>query len=390
MGKYINGIIEVFKKSFNLKLWLYYLLIIIAIMVIFSLVLLVVAIPAILITLPYLTNPAKLMTDWLLLVVVYGITFVVFTIITGLIDAYSSGVLLKIAKRPLENKEINLRDSFNVPIGRVATLFLISLLIGVISFVLMIVLLLPSIIEIINILPLLETSNMAILGKMISLVTVIVLNVVLVALLFTVVSIALAPVLMLLAPVAIFENYGIINSIKRAFKLVKGNYLGSMGYIILLIVITIGASLVIAAAEQIVVFVIGMLGNVFVNQAAVLAVMIILMIGIIIVLETIFSVWLTAFIYLAIMKLYLINNKGKETVSESKVEKALDEGQAWITAHKKVPAKTKSKTVKKAVKKPAAKKVSKKTINEAIKEGKNWAKKHPRKTTAKTGKSRKK
>lgn len=227
MGKYIGGISDALRKSINLKLWLYFLVItVIAVIAAYIAQTAIVDIPLGFFLAPYQGNYAKILADLATVFAISAFFSIINFIASELISAYFDSIALKVAKDAMQAKEVSIESAFKTPKDRIFTLFLAYLAIGFVSAAIFIILLLPSLGNLYQLVQNLMSSDpyalLGFIGNLIIALAVLML-----------LLIILSPALWLVAPVAILEKENVIGTFRKAFKVGFGTYFQNLAYILM-------------------------------------------------------------------------------------------------------------------------------------------------------------
>ncbi|MBI2529853.1 MAG: hypothetical protein HYW05_01805 [Candidatus Diapherotrites archaeon] len=310
MGWAIESAIEVFKKSLDYKkLWFSYFLLLIISLIIGGIILIaVVGVPAAMLFSKYLvlysqyasaTGSSELAAMGIIFALLQAlpqiltalvIVAVAYFVINALWDAFLSGLQLNIALDYLKKAKFSIGSASAKTKPRFLTLFALSIIFGILIFLLALVLFLPLLFSALGIMNQISTgaASGALASPGADLWVNILLQTVFAIFAFVVVMLLAAPFLAMIAPVALFEKRGIGASIGRMIALGKKDYLSTLGYLIL-----------VGLLMAVVSWVIGFL------QAA-LALIPFAGIVFYIVISAVLGTWSMAFISLALAKLYQV------------------------------------------------------------------------------------
>ncbi len=249
MPGFVDTLIESFKQTLNLKLWLYFFAIQLLEGIMIGVIFLFLALIGFLALLGPVTsvgigNIELLFSDPGILASVICIAcvlFLVFLVVASFIGSLFTGMMFHLFNDFLRTKRLDLASAFEKARPRFFTYFKVSLLVGVIISIVLAIAFAPLLLSI----PFAEAGAQN-LGPLIAGAGffVLLLLVIVIALFL------LSPMLNLLAPVAFFERRGVIESIKRALELMKANYLGNLAYVILYSIIIMAISFVISTIVQ--------------------------------------------------------------------------------------------------------------------------------------------
>ncbi len=246
---FVDTLIASFKQTLNLQLWLYFFAIQLLEGIMTGVVFLLLALIGFLallgpiISIGGFENIELLFSNPGILTGIVGVAcvlFLVLVVVASFIVSLFTGIRFHLFNDFLRTKRLDLASAFEKARPRFFTYFKVSLLVGVIISIVLAIAFVP-------LLPILfagtTASNIGLLIAGAGLFIVLLLIVVIALFL-------LSPMLSLLAPVAFFERRGVIESIKRAFELMKANYLGNLAYVILCSIIVMAISFVISMIVQ--------------------------------------------------------------------------------------------------------------------------------------------
>ncbi|MFH1545404.1 MAG: hypothetical protein ABIE23_04960 [archaeon] len=344
MGYFLDSTIELLKKSVNLTLWGYYLLIglIIAVLAIISLI--VIAIPAI-ITIIYL--PFDLTA-----IIIYAVLGVIAVLVLVFLGALGGGIYINFAREYLEKGSTDLGLAWNRTIPRAFTAFKVQLILSIVVLTAMILWMIPLILSFMSFI---EQNQNAIIfsaanelfGDFFStssftqiflpfLITSL-LWVLLGFLIYFLISLALRPMLVLLETIPYFEKIGAIDCFKRAYFLGRKNYSNNYFFIIWWVLLTFAVSIpyiiiisVLSAFET--------LGT----QTTVLIGFFIIAIILRVIIQVIYGLWSTAFSSFVSVTIYKFDAvtptpspQKRKTSSPAKPKTSSSPENPWATMKKK-------------------------------------------------------
>ena len=317
MVSIVDSLVDVFKKSFDLKLWLYFLIIIIIAVIVgwlvqlltFGIVESIVFAPIqASMMFPTATASAEIFSYLLqnigLIVTLYIAAFAVYFVLMILVDSFFTGLELNLAKDFLGNAGLSLDRVLEKTKPRVITLFKANLLVSILLFALFFVLMLPVLVQLFSVISAASEAGLLALatdsaaeqqlaGGIIGLT----INFFLMVVLYSLIVLLLLPFLWLVVTVVLFEKLGAIASIKRAWALAKASYLRNLAYVLLFYVIVILLSLAVLLVMFALFFVLFLGGLV----GMLLGILVLLVLGLGLLL------WLVAFSALAQVNFYILN-----------------------------------------------------------------------------------
>lgn len=250
MPGFVDTLIASFKQTLNLQLWLYFFAIQLLEGIITGVVFLLLALIGFLallgpiISIGGFENIELLFSDPGILTSIVSVAcvlFLVFVVVTSFIVSLFTGIRFHLFNEFLRTKRLDLSSAFEKARPRFFTYFKVSLLVGVIISIALAIAFVPLLLSI----PFAGTTAPNIGPLIAGAGLFIVLLLIIVIALFL-----LSPMLNLLAPVAFFERRNVVDSIKRAFELMKANYLGNLAYVILYSIIVMAISFVISMIVQ--------------------------------------------------------------------------------------------------------------------------------------------
>jgi len=253
MPGFVDEIIESFKQTLNLPLWLYFFVVQlvegIAIGAVFLFLFFIgfLALLGPIASLGGLENIEAIFSSPELLFPIIGIAcflLFVFLFASIFIGAFFTGMRFHLFNDFLKTKNLNLSNVFQKVKLRYFAFFKISLLAAAIISFAVVIALLPMVLSIAfggaNVF---SGPGLGLFVAGIGL-SAILLLVIMVALFF------LSPMLNLLAPAAFFDNRGVVDSIKRSFELMKADYFGNLAFVILYALIVAVISFVLNLVVQ--------------------------------------------------------------------------------------------------------------------------------------------
>lgn len=222
-------VVESLKKSFDLRLWLCYLLISFLNLVVFFLAIVVLLIPAAAIYYIFSFDTVSIAL-WAILAVIGIIIFLY-------IGAVFWAIILFIAKDFSEKGKISLNESWNNALGRAPSLFFATAILFVFFSLLFAILMLPSLVPLADAVS--KISPGAILNPQSFAVPLMQPFVALVAMLafFFLIIIIVSPFTALIAPTVVFENVSALTGIKKAIVTAKQYYFRNLFSIILYFIV---------------------------------------------------------------------------------------------------------------------------------------------------------
>ncbi len=251
MPGFVDTVIESFKQTLDLRLWLYFFLTQVVEAVVSAaaiLVFVLLAFAAIFGSAAFanIQNIAQLFSSPSFILNALGAILLLAAILFLMllyISSFFTGLRFNLFNRFLQKKELDLGAAFEETKPRTLTYFKINLLISGIVLLLAALLLLPVL------LPMLAGQLLS--GSAAAGALAYFLLVFLLALVFAVAVFFLSPVLLLLAPVAFFSRLGVIASIERSIELVRANYWGNLAFVLIYLVIAMGVSWAVSLVGQI-------------------------------------------------------------------------------------------------------------------------------------------
>ena len=317
MGRYVDGVIAALKRTFDVKVWGYFFLIMLVEFLIGLIASVIIVLPFILYFLglgifesplaivQIFTNPATLMN----LLVFGGITLVVLVIAWVIVGTFFDAVRYAFSKNILEKNQFDLGATFQGAKSSFISLFGVRVLWGLIYLAIFFVLMLPVIFSVLSVIQQIQSNPLMFLvpnasnqilaasfGALIMFVLMIVI--------YTIIAFFLAPFATMAVPAAVFEKPGIVASFRRGISLVKGKYLQNLGFLVLLEIFVI----VISVAVSLVGIVLSLPEMAFSVAPSAVAVWVVVFVAIIrFVINIIVAVWANSFGSIGITKLYLLN-----------------------------------------------------------------------------------
>lgn len=250
MGYFLDSVIELLKKSVNLTLWGYYLLIglIIAVLAIISLA--VIAIPAILTVISLQFELTAL--------IIYAVLAVIAVLVLVFLGALGAGIYINFAREYLERGNLDLGLAWNRTLPRVYTAFKVQLILFIVVFTAIILWVIPLILSLvsfieqnrgtilfsaINELPGNFFSTPSFTQVFLPFLIASFLWILLGILIYLIISLVLWPMLVLLETIPYFERIGAIDCFKRAYYLGRKNYSNNYFFIIWWVLLTFAVSI---------------------------------------------------------------------------------------------------------------------------------------------------
>ncbi|MDD5163752.1 MAG: hypothetical protein PHD95_06125 [Candidatus ainarchaeum sp.] len=326
MGIYVEGVIDSLKKSLNGYLVLYFLLVIILATIASGVVLVVFGLAGIFLASGVLgVDLLKLLFDALaqnpaamasglqlvtalsnpaifsaLIIAILGL-LTVFIIVSVFVSSFFEAVSYFLARQFL-NAKGDLGDAFSSAAKRFIPLFGARILVGILLFILAVIIFspaliaLPSVLQ--NLLPVFVASaaqGTAAASAILPLVGFLLMFLALLFIFFVILFL-ISPYLVVIGPIAVFENETPFGIIRRAIEITQGKYIHSIAFNLLFGIIMVIIALCYAALMAIFGF------------ASFFAILAILLIVPRIIIELVFSSWISAWTNMAHVKLYEINS----------------------------------------------------------------------------------
>lgn len=248
MRGFVDTVIDSFKQTISLPLWLYFFVVqlieilvqgLVFLLLLFSVFFVVYDSVAkvgfnnigLIFTTPSLLAPFA----WAL-----GFLFLLFIFVMVYLSSVFVGLRFNLFNGFVKHKRFDLGRAFADTMPRVFTFFKINLVILVLLVLFLGISVLPIVNSVVAIISGLGPDQVA--GQVVG----IVLYFFLMLLVFGLVSFFLSPLTVLLTPVAFFENFGVVGSFKRAFSLMKSNYLGNLAFVLIYFVVLIGINMAVS------------------------------------------------------------------------------------------------------------------------------------------------
>jgi len=330
MGAYIDGVIESFKHSLNVPLWLYFMLVTIISLIVTGIVCIVFLLLGIFLASGILgTDILKMILDLVAgnaagysallglsaaltipavianLAVVFVVFFIAWIIVDLLIGSFFEAALFFLARDSLQGAKLDLGSAFSSAKEKFLVLFKVRVLVGIFVSILSLVIfspLLASIPALMQQMPLLSmasgnpgTASSAMLAFIGFFLLAAVLFLVLLLVLFF-----LSPFLTLMVPTAIFSKLGAVDSIRRTIEITKAKYWESLGFLLLFGVLA-GIALSVFIAIIIVIEFLSIFAIFFIALAVFLAI-------VRVALQFAFGTWMNAWTTLSQVILYDLNS----------------------------------------------------------------------------------
>lgn len=301
MAGVIDSFSFILKKSFDLRLWLYLFIILVLAMIGFvALVFAGIFIGAILFVFLQFTA---------LGLFIYFLLFLVFLVIAILFGAAINGTSLNLVRDYLERGKIDLSLAFNKAYPRIITSFQVELIAAVFFGIIFLLCFLPFIFSLLNLIESISLFSLAFSSpeQIISLFLPVLGSFFLGILLFSIFSLIIAPFTVIYKQIPFFESHGAIGSIRRAIFLGKKNYFSNLAFFVL-IFIFIGIITLIYVLISV---------SLVALNAAQIAWMAIFAVLLRIVIEMVYTLWVTVFSFLFDTKIYLMNVEGEKKKSQA-------------------------------------------------------------------------
>jgi len=322
MGKYVDGVIDSVSKSLDLRLWFHFLITGIFYAIVLGIIAVVFALIGIFavssamgidllgvisgfvstgtVSQEIYTNLmlAFLSPEIVLNIVLVGmVLLVVFLVFSMIVDSFFQAVYYFLARDFWDTKTIDLGIAFGNAKQRFFSLFKVQLILGIVIGIFALIVFSPilfSLPGLLNSLPEIlsaGSSGAGFAGVFLVLALLIVLM-----LFFSLVLFFASPFLSMMIPSVLFGNLGAVDSIKNAVEIVKGKYLATLAFILLLGIVLGIISMVFGGII------------VFFQVLGMLAVpLMVLMVFLRIILQIVFNVWIGSVQTLGFVKLFDLN-----------------------------------------------------------------------------------
>lgn len=229
----VDAFVEITKKVFSLKLWLYNFLLGLFAIAVFLVMLLVFAVPVLA---TYFTLQLSIAA-----IAIYAVIAVLFIIALFLLSAFINGIQLNFSREYLESGKISFMQAIDRTMPRIWVAAKQQILVAIFFLILALIVFFPVIASVLNILGQLDFSSLAALQASLALLSAsllqqiipIIIAFILGALVYAVIILILLPILVVLMQVPFFEKVSAIGAIKRAILLGKKNYFKNYGFTIL-------------------------------------------------------------------------------------------------------------------------------------------------------------
>lgn len=305
-GKYLNELRPILNLTIEKDIYLKFLSFYLVEMVIVLILTLIMSIPAILYFLskgiiqnPQLMSNPVILSEIIGLFVILGLVWI---IIVAVIGALFEGARFSYAKSVFDKKRKTIGEAIAVGKERMVAVFGVSLIWGLISGIVTLVLMSPVIISFIDLIPKMQGggSELAVSMVMLILYMVVMFFIIFIGLFI------LSPFMSMSSPIAVFEKKGAIDSFKRSFAIMKGNYVPTLLFLILVGAIVFAVGMVISIIGQVLSFMV--LPFSFVGMEVYVG-LILLVNLLLIILGVLVEAWDNALGTLAVTKLFTLNQK---------------------------------------------------------------------------------
>ncbi|MFH1664295.1 MAG: hypothetical protein ABH986_05860 [archaeon] len=285
------------KKSFNWMLWLYLFAVSIAggIVIVFSFIVFLLLALIVLLSLGFSSLLA-----WILCLIL----FILFLLAAFFVSAALQGASLNISMEFLEKGRLDFWSAWGKTKPRIMTAFKVDLIVSVFFLIVFFACFLPFIFSLMNFFASLNLTDFLFAGPgdFLRVFAPLIVSFLISLLVFIVISIILLPFSVIYKQVPFFESLPATDSINRAIFLAKKNYLKNLAFYFIFFVFIMVVSLVFA-------FVIGIFTVAMVSGIVWL---VLLLIFLRVIIQVIFSVWVSAFSFLFETKIYQINVEGEK------------------------------------------------------------------------------